>query len=167
MFYVTKYSFNIEKDLLDVHDYLKKDIVGTIEHATSSIFVNNKTPFNFQFDYDRYILSEQARPFRKTGISPDTFISLVKIEEKNTQIDVKIRYSDVSYMFLIFPQILPIIVFLSSDKMRFFGTMIKSSWGIRILMMCGSLAVINFIIWAIYKTQVKHYRNILMDIFKQ
>ncbi len=155
MLFRKRYHFQISQNKETLTQALKD--LSKKELVQENTF-GNDTLYSLEFNWDEFVVTRKARFDRSAGIEPDAHIRLVSLSEDLTQIDVKIKFSEIVWIILIFVQLGIIAGCL-------FG--IELHWAYRILIMIGTYAVWNFIIWLIFVEGTNRLKKVVDRLFKQ
>jgi hypothetical protein len=160
MLFSKKYSFEINQNKEVLSESLKN------RKGKDQIYRNgieSESSYSIESNWDEFVVTRKAKIFeRSAGIEPDAQIQLLHLSEKLTGIDVKIKYSEIVWIILIFVQLGIIAACLFGS----FNHHSDLNWWSRILIMIGGSALWNFIIWLIFIREVKTLENVVRQIFK-
>ncbi|WP_300355625.1 hypothetical protein [Fluviicola sp.] len=118
--------------------------------------------YSIEFNWDEFVVSRKATMSKRAGIEPDAHIRLVHLSENLTRVDVKLKFSEIVWMILVFVQLGIIAVTLFGPFNRYPNI----HWWSRILIMIGGSALWNFIIWLIFVSEVKTLENVIRQVFE-
>lgn len=160
MFYVTKKQFEVNQPIADLNDRLKKTLVGTYVIKQNNFF-SSEIAYSGELNYDKFVLFRSAKPFEKLRIVPDAHIKLVQVSENRTMVHVKIKFSEIWYLLLVFLHLSIICGILFFPHLSVFNYPIEGIWWQRILLLIGVLIPIHLLIWCWYRIQVNRFKIII------
>jgi len=165
MFYVTKKQFEVNQPIADLNDRLKKTFVGTYVMKQNNFFAG-ELAYSGEFNYDKFVLSRRAKPFENVGIVPDAHIKLVQVSENRTMVHVKIKFSELWYLLLVFLHLSIICGILFFPHLSVFNYPIEGVWWQRILLLICILIPIDLLIWCWYRIEVNRFNIIISDFLR-
>jgi hypothetical protein len=105
--------------------------------------------YNLCFDYDQFIITEQAKPLRNNGILEiNGFLKISKIDEKHSKLEYSIRYTDLTKLIIVAMNLFVILGPILVSNFRFFGNITKITTApgkiaiILVLLVLTNLAII-------------------------
>lgn len=157
MMFRKRYSFQFNQDTDDLTQTLKdwssKDLVERNELGFGS-------SYSMEFSWDKFIVTHKSKPFERGSFTPDATIRLVNLSENLTHVNVKIKFSEITWVFLIFIQLGIIAGCL-------FGTRAELSWLTKIFLMIGISVLWNFILWLIFISGSMSLKKVINRLFEQ
>ncbi|MNJ84315.1 hypothetical protein D3C87_17650 [compost metagenome] len=157
MIFRKRYSFEFNQSADDLTQTLKdlsrKDILERNELGFES-------SYSMEFSWDEFILTHKSESFQRASFAPDAYIRLVNLSENLTQVNVKIKFSEITWVFLIFIQLGIIAGCL-------FGTRAELSWLSKIFLMIGVSALWNFILWLVFISASMSLKKVINRLFEQ
>ncbi len=155
-------TLQFNKNINELNDFLKNKTTETIQKTT----ILEETFYEINHDYDRFIISKKAMPFRRNGILEiNMFLKTIEIDENNSKIDYTIKYTAISNLLIVALNIIIFIVTLFNSKFRFFGaSIIITSYLSKFIILAVGLAFINFCLWLRIKTSKNNYEEIIEDL---
>ena len=155
MFFRKIYSFEVprNKDLLirDLKDLSKNDLVGENKFGSDTFY-------SVEFNWDEFIVTPRAKMFQRSNFTPDAYIRLNSISEELTRVHVTIKYSEISWLFLIFIQLWVIVGCLFVPEFH---------WLIRIVLLIGATGLWGLMIhWGIL-SEVENFKDVVGQLFQQ
>jgi hypothetical protein len=164
MLFRKQYSFEINQNKKVLSESLK-NLKGKDQSYRNGI--GSESSYSIEFNWDEFVVTRKAEMFeRSAGIEPDAHIQLVQLSEKLTRIDVKIKFSEIVWIILVFIHLGIIGGSLFLPQIKLFGNQLETTWINRILFLILSLGVINSIIWLLFISEVKTLRNVVQQIFE-
>lgn len=149
MLFKETYRFQVSKnkDVLTQHlkDVSKTDIPEG-DHS-----------YSVEFSWDEFIITSKAKMFSRKSFSADAYLRLNSLSEDMTQVDVKIKFSEITWMYLLFIQLGIICSCL-------FGA--DFNWWLRIGALIGISGIWNFIIWVTLKWESQALKKVVSKLFK-
>lgn len=158
MFFRKKYSFEVNQNKEILTESLKN------KKGKDQIYRNDigiESSYSVEFNWDEFVVTRKAKMFeRSAGIEPDAHIRLVHLSDNLTRIDVKMKFSEIVWIILIFIQLGIIAGCL-------FGTNVNElNWWYRILMLIGSSGLFNFIIWMFFIRESNVLKGVIKQLFE-
>ena len=155
MLFRKTYSFEFprNKDLLiqDLKEVSKKDLVEENKFGSDTFY-------SVEFNWDEFIVTPRAKMFQRTNYTADAYIRLTSISEELTRVHVTIKYSEISWLFLIFIQLWVIVGCLFVPEFH---------WLIRIVLLIGATGLWGLIIhWGIL-SEVETFKDVVKQLFQQ
>ncbi len=155
MFFRKKYSFEFpqNKELLiqDLKDLSKHDLVEENRFGSDTFY-------SIKFNWDEFIVTPRAKMFQQANYTANAYIRLNSISEELTQVNVTVKYSEISWLFLIFIQL-----WISAGCLF----IPEFHWVIRIVLLIGVTGLWGLIIhWGIL-SEVKNFKDVVEQLFQQ
>lgn len=155
MFFRKIYSFEFprNKDLLiqDLKELSKHDLVEENKFGSDTFY-------SVEFNWDEFIVTPRAEMLQQANYSADAYIRLYSISEELTQVRVTIKYSEISWLFLIFIQLGISAGCLFIPEFH---------WVIRIVLLIGVTGLWGLIIhWGIL-SEINSYKEIVGQLFQR
>jgi hypothetical protein len=155
MLFRKTYSFEFprNKDLLiqDLKEVSKKDLVEENKFGSDTLY-------SVEFNWDEFIVTPRAKMFQRSNFTPDAYIRLNSISEELTLVNVTIKYSEISWLFLIFIQLWVIVGCLFVPEFH---------WLIRIPLLIGATGLWGLMIhWGIH-SEVENFKEVVGQLFQQ
>lgn len=157
MFLRRKYNFQVNKN----KDTLTQELKGL--SAKIHVYprsIGSDSHYSVEFNWDEFVVTRKAEFSSGLGIEPDASIRLMSLSENLTQVTVAIKFSGVSWIFLIFIQ-------LGIIAGSLFGTSAEWNWLSRIALMIGSSGLLIFILWLILIHESNHLEKVINRLFEQ
>lgn len=155
MLFKETYNFQINqnKEVLTqtMKNLSKKDLVLENKFEPDSLY-------SLEFSWDEFIITQRAKMFQRSNFTSDAHIRLSDSSDNQTQVTVTIKYSEITWIFLIFIQ----IMILSGSL---FGN--ELNWWYRILVMVGASGILWFIIRMIFIRDSKALKTVIDRLFEQ
>lgn len=164
MFYTTKYHFEVNQPLSEVDTQLRAAFLRDFDVKSDGL-IEKSDAFVGTYNYDEFVLSQRARPFERTSITPDAHIKLTKIDDTTTQVKVTIKLSDIWKFFIVIFHLIAVAVTLFVDNFRVFGHNVEGSIILRILAFSTLLIILNGIVWISFSSQRSIYKRIIREHF--
>ncbi|AEA42389.1 hypothetical protein [Fluviicola taffensis] len=159
MVFTKKYGFQINQNK-DTLTQTLKDL--SKENLIEQNRIGDDSFYSIEFIWDEFFVTRKAKLFeRSMGIEPDAYIRLTSLSDNLTQIDVRIKFSEIVWIILIFVQLGIIAVSL-------FGINVDGlNWWYRILIMIGISGLWNFILWLILIQGLKKLKKVITQLFEK
>jgi hypothetical protein len=147
-----------------MHYFLKIKTTETIQKTT----ILEETFYEINHDYDRFIISKKAMPFRRNGILEiNMFLKTIEIDEHNSKIDYTIKYSAISNLLLVAFHLIIISVTMIASELRFFGeSIVITSYLSKFIILATALTFIDFYLWLCLKNSESRYIEIIEELIK-
>ncbi|MNU80521.1 hypothetical protein D3C71_701540 [compost metagenome] len=165
MLFRKKYSFQLNQN--------KDDLTQTLKNLSSKDLVEKneigvESSYSVEFNWDEFIVTRKPKLFERGSFTPNAHIRLASLSENLTQIDVKIKLSEIWWILLVFIH-LGIVAgyFFTPSSVKFFGNPIELNWLSRIAFLLGITGFLNFIIWLIFINESKNLKKIINRLFEQ
>ncbi len=153
MLFRKTYSFQFpkNKDILtqDLKDLSKQDQVLKDSFGSDTFY-------SVEFNWDEFIVTQRAKMFQRASFTADGYIRLNSLAENLTQAEVKIKYSEVTWLFLIFIQLGIVAGCLFGNELN---------WLYRVLMMIGASGIFFGIIWSTLIGEAKTLKTVIEQLF--
>ena len=126
-------------------------------------YFGEESKFNINFDYDRFIIDKEAKPFRKNGIlEVHSIVKITPIDNDISKFEYSIRYSDLSIFLIVVMNLSLIVVPLITSHLRFFGGTIKTTSVLeKTAMILIGLALSNFFIWISFLVKKVYFQKVV------
>ena len=157
MFLRKRYSFQVHKNKDDLTQILKE--LDQKDHVYQHTF-GSDSRYSFEFNWDEFVVTRKAEFSRKGSFEPDAYIRLMSLSGNLSQVNVTIKFSDVSWVFLIFIQ-------LGIIAGSLFGVSAEWSWLSRIALMLGSSGLLHFILWLILIQESNTLKKVINRLFEE
>lgn len=147
------FQFPKNKEVLirELKDLSQKDLV---QKAT----FGSDTFYSVEFNWDEFVVSSRAKMFERSNWSADAYIRLLPLSDEFTQINVTIKYSEISWIFLILVQLFITAACLFGNDFH---------WLVRIAMLLGATGLFGSIIHLSLSGEVKESKPIVEQLFDQ
>ena len=142
MFLKKKYSFEINQNKEVLSESLK-NLKGKDQVYRNGI--GSESSYSIEFNWDEFMVSRKATMSGRAGIEPDAHMRLVQLSEKLTRIDVKIKFSEIVWIILVFIHFGIIGGSLFLPQIKLFGNQLETTWINRILFLILSIALVTLI----------------------
>ena len=159
MIFKSKKSLNINKNINELNDFLKNKSAETIQCA--SLF--GETSYIMTYDYDRFIISKEAIPFKRNGIVViNLILKIDEIDDINSKMDYTIKYSDLSNLIIVGIYILITSFTLFGSELRFFGSIITmTSFVTKFSLIIVETTFLTLFLWLGIKTSKRKFEEII------
>ncbi|WP_343631290.1 hypothetical protein [Fluviicola sp.] len=147
------FQFPKNKELLirELKDLSQKDLV---QKAT----FGSDTFYSVEFNWDEFVVSSRAKMFERNSFSADAYIRFQSLPEDLTQINVTIKYSEISWFALIFIQLLFAAGCLFGNDFH---------WLVRIAMLLGATGLFGSIVHLSLVSEAKKLKAVVKQLFDQ
>lgn len=150
---IYSFEFPRNKDLLtqDLKGLSKHDLLGENKFGSDTLY-------SVEFNWDEFIVTPRAKMFQRSNFTPDAYIRLNYISEELTQVHVTIKYSEISWLFLIF-----FLLWISVCCLF----IAEFHWLIRIALLIGATGIWGLMIhWRIF-SEVENFKEVVGQLFQQ
>lgn len=150
---IYSFEFPRNKDLLiqDLKGLSKHDLVGENKFGSDTLY-------SVEFNWDEFIVTPRAKMFQQANYTADAYIRLNSISEELTQVHVTIKYSEISWLFLIFIQLWIIVGCLFAPEFH---------WLLRIALLIPVTGLWGLIIhWGIL-SEFENFKEVVEQLFQQ
>ncbi len=157
MFLRKKYSFQVEQNKDDLTQILKE--LSQKDHVYKHT-LGSDSLYSMEFNWDEFVVTRKAEFSRQGIFESEASIRLVCLSENLTQVDVTIKLSGTSRVFLFFVQ-------LGIIAGSLFGTSEEWNWLSRVGLMIGISGLFNFILWLAFIDESNRLEKVIHQLFKQ
>ena len=150
----------INKNYIELIDILKSIKREDISLKT---FLGEESNFNVNFDYDRFIINKEAKPFRKNGIlEVHSIVKVSPIDNDKAKIEYSIRYSDLSILLIVLLNLSLIIIPLFISNLRVFGET-REITGVleKSIMILIGLVLANLLMWINFLVKKVYFQKVI------
>jgi hypothetical protein len=155
MFFRKTYSFDFSqsKDLLtqNLKDFSKEDLVLKNSYGSDSFY-------SLEFSWDEFIITQRAKMFQRSNFTSDAHIRLSSSSDNLTHVAITIKYSEITWLFLVFFQLFIVAGSLFGNELN---------WWYRILVMIGASGILWLIIWLTFIKELSALKTIIKQLFHQ
>jgi hypothetical protein len=126
-------------------------------------YLGEESKFNINFDYNRFIINKEAKPFRKNGIlEVHSIVKVSPIDNDKSKFEYSIRYSDLSIFLIVVLNLSLIIISLFTSNFNLFGESIQIT-GIfeKSFMIVIGLVLANFLIWISFNVKKVTFQKVI------
>jgi len=164
MNFKSKNSLTSCKSRKELTDFLKSQTTKEI-HKTSFF---GDTSYQLSDDYDRFILSKQAKEIvRPRFLEINAYLKVNEIDEHSSQVDYTIRYSDITLFIVVVFHLAYILLLLLVPKINLFqNSIILSSFFERFVYLVVLITILNFCLWLGIKTSEEKFKEIIEELIQ-
>jgi hypothetical protein len=163
MLFRKKYSLQLDqnKDTLtqSLKDLSKKDQV-------KKNIIGDDTLYSVEFNWDEFVVTRKPKMFERLSLAPNAYMRLASSSENITQVDVKIKFSEISWIFLVFIHLGIIAACIFSPQIKLFGSYIETNWLTRIFSLFILEGILNLIIWLIFTQGSNALKKVVKQLFE-
>lgn len=116
------------------------------------------TFYSLEFSWDEFIVTQRAKMFQRSNFTADAYIRLSTLSEDLTQVEVKIKYSELTWIFLILVQLGIILGSLFANEFH---------WLVRLVLLTGISGIWVFIVSVTYTEELKRLSKVISRLFER
>jgi len=144
MYFKSNDSLIITTPANELNDFLKQKTTDSIRR--SSMF--RDSTYILTNDYDRFILSKEAKPFERNGILEiHAYLTVREIDKSHSELVSTLRYSDLTYLVIVVLYSIAILFTLLKSNVSFHQDSLLIALVLKFLLVLLELLVINFFLW--------------------
>jgi hypothetical protein len=164
MNFKSKNSLTSCKSRKELTDFLKSQTTKEIQKTS---FLGDKS-YQLSDDYDRFILSKQAKELARPGFFEiNAYLKVNEIDEHSSQVDYTIRYSDIALFIVVTIHIAIVLITLLVPRINLFqNSIILSSFFGRFVYLVVLISILNFCLWLGIKTTEDKFKEIIEELIQ-